>query len=158
MAKRANLYLAQAGQAVVMAEFLARGWNVAVPQVDVGDDLFIVCDSNGQFTRTQVKTASAQQRSYGYSAQFRLPLKQLQTVSTPELTYVFVVRNQQTWSSFTLMPRQELNRLYQIYGIGTVAENYLLLTFQYEQSLLRCSAQDLSKYLNNWTQFPIIDS
>ncbi|NEQ67117.1 MAG: hypothetical protein F6K21_16740 [Symploca sp. SIO2D2] len=39
MAKRANLYLAQAGQAVVMAEFLARGWNVAVPQVDVGDDL-----------------------------------------------------------------------------------------------------------------------
>jgi len=38
-----------AGQAAVKAEFLARGWNVAVLEVDVGDDLFIVRDDNGDF-------------------------------------------------------------------------------------------------------------
>ncbi|WP_353259823.1 group I intron-associated PD-(D/E)XK endonuclease, partial [Prochlorothrix hollandica] len=77
MAQRYNLYLGQAGQAAVMAEFLVRGWNVAVPQVDVGDDLFIIRDNNGQFLRVQVKTASGQERSYGYSGQFRLPLPKL---------------------------------------------------------------------------------
>ncbi len=28
-----------------MAEFLLRGWNVAIPEVDVGDDIFVVDDN-----------------------------------------------------------------------------------------------------------------
>ena len=39
MSKKANLYVGRAGQMVVISEFLIRGWNVAVPEVDVGDDL-----------------------------------------------------------------------------------------------------------------------
>jgi hypothetical protein len=38
-----------------MSEFLMRGWNVAVPEVDIGDDIFVVRDENGEFVRVQVK-------------------------------------------------------------------------------------------------------
>ena len=48
----------------VMAEFLARGYNVAVPEVDRGDDLFVVRDDNGELSRIQVKSASAAYASY----------------------------------------------------------------------------------------------
>ena len=37
-----------------MAEFAARGWNVAVPEVDVGDDIFIIRDQNFDASRIQV--------------------------------------------------------------------------------------------------------
>jgi len=158
MAKRANLYLAKAGQAAAMAEFLARGWNVAVPEVDVGDDLFIVRDDNGEFSRIQVKTASGQQRNYGYSALFRVPLEQLQNIFTPELIYVFAVRYLQQWASFTLIPRPALDECYQLHEIGNLADNALILTFQYKKTSLICSGQDLSTYINNWSQFPVIEN
>lgn len=34
----------------VMAEFLVRGYNVAIPEVDIGDDIFVVRDSYVTFS------------------------------------------------------------------------------------------------------------
>lgn len=42
MPRRNHLYVGRAGQMAAMAEFLLRGYNVAVPEVDVGDDIFVV--------------------------------------------------------------------------------------------------------------------
>jgi len=39
MSKKANLYIGRAGQMAVMAEFLIRGYNVAIPEVDGGRGL-----------------------------------------------------------------------------------------------------------------------
>ena len=36
---RRNLYIGKSGQMAVMAEYLARGYNVAIPEVDSGCDL-----------------------------------------------------------------------------------------------------------------------
>ena len=36
---RKSLYVGRSGQMAVMAEFLIRGYNVAVPEVDVGHDI-----------------------------------------------------------------------------------------------------------------------
>jgi hypothetical protein len=66
MTKKYNLYLGKAGQLVVMSCFLVRGWNVATPEVDVGDDLFVVEDKKGIFYRVQVKTSQATLRENGY--------------------------------------------------------------------------------------------
>jgi uncharacterized protein YuzE len=71
MSKKTNLYIGKAGQFAAMSEFLMRGWNVAVPEVDIGDDIFVVRDENGEFVRVQVKTATAQARSKSFSAQFK---------------------------------------------------------------------------------------
>ncbi len=40
-----------------MSELLLRGWNVAVPVVDVGDDVFVIDDNDKTTYRLQVKSA-----------------------------------------------------------------------------------------------------
>ena len=92
-----HLYLGKAGQAYVMSQFLARGWNVAVPEVDVGDDIFVVRDEIGDFSRIQVKTAHATARKNGFSAPFNLPIEQLRRLTIPELTYCFMIRFEDEW-------------------------------------------------------------
>ena len=42
MSKRGTQYTGRAGHLAVMAELLIRGWNTAIPEVDVGDDIFVV--------------------------------------------------------------------------------------------------------------------
>ena len=49
------LYTGRAGQLVVMAELLLRGWNVAMPEVDVGDDVFVVEDATRRLLCVQVQ-------------------------------------------------------------------------------------------------------
>ena len=88
MSKKYNLYLGKAGQLATMSYFLLRGWNVATPEVDVGDDLFVVEDKKGIFYRVQVKTAQPVSRKIGFGAKFSVPLKQLQKEIDPEVYYV----------------------------------------------------------------------
>ena len=51
MGERNSLYLGRAGQLAVMSEFVARGWNAAIPEVDVGDDILVIRDEDGSFSR-----------------------------------------------------------------------------------------------------------
>jgi hypothetical protein len=55
MKKNYHLYLGKAGHLAVMSEFLTRGWNVAIPEVDIGDDIFVVQDESGTLRRIQEK-------------------------------------------------------------------------------------------------------
>ena len=57
-----DLYTGRAGHLAVMAELLIRGWNTAIPEVDVGDDIFVVHDSDGNLHRVQVKTTATSKR------------------------------------------------------------------------------------------------
>ncbi len=70
---------------------------------------------------------------------------------------MFVTRYQQPWASFVLIRRQDLYGYYQLSNVGTVAENALILNLQYKSNSILCSDVDLSRYLNNWSQFPILD-
>ena len=55
----------------VMSEFLFRLINVAVPEVDVGNDVFVVRENDEAVTRIQVKYAAADEQQNGESvAQF----------------------------------------------------------------------------------------
>ena len=49
-------HLGTAGHYAAMSEFLYRGYNVAVPAVDLGDDVYVVEDQMGTMWRLQVKT------------------------------------------------------------------------------------------------------
>ncbi len=59
MTKKFNQYLGKAGHLSVMSEFLMLGWNVAIPEVDIGDDIFVVQDNSGTLRRVQVKTSTS---------------------------------------------------------------------------------------------------
>jgi hypothetical protein len=66
------------GQFAAMSEFLWRGYNVAIPSVDVGEDIFVVEAGQGVLRRVQVKTAGAGTVAAGTkSVQFSLSRSQL---------------------------------------------------------------------------------
>lgn len=157
MSKRANLYTGRAGHLAVMAELLLRGWNTAIPEVDVGDDIFVVRDSDGNMHRVQVKTAVAKPLKSGYNAQFNLSLSQLSTPIKPEIIYIFAVRLHSHWDAFVVIDRAILNEEHSLYGIGNEFKDRLSLRLLFTGTSVSCGQRDLSQYRNDWTRFPIIE-
>jgi hypothetical protein len=90
--KKFNQYLGKAGHLTVMSKFLMLGWNVAIPEVDIGDDIFVVQDDNGTLRRVQVKTSISTTRKSGYSGQFSVSIKNLRNITNILVHYIFIVR------------------------------------------------------------------
>lgn len=152
-----SLYIGRSGQMAVMAELLFRGYNVAIPEVDVGDDIFVVKDSNGEYARIQVKTALATKTSNGYGARYALKFAQLKVRTIPETWYVFANRIDTGWQSFVVITRQALYDLREVHSIGSLNQSGVLsLYFSYTDDSIHCGDQNLTPYLNNWQEWPII--
>ena len=97
-------FLGRSGQRAVMAEFLKRGYNVAVPEVDTGDEFPLMDDRSGTFSRVQVKSSSTKPLKLepGYQAQFWIPTRQLYTPKRPDLYYVLAARPPEGRAGWTL--------------------------------------------------------
>jgi len=147
----------------VMAEFLWRGWNVAIPEVDVGDDVFVVRDADGTLYRIQVKTACGTKRSYGFSAQFNVGKHQLQTPRVPDLTYVFTTRLDDQWGPVVVFGRKELYDLHVTHSCGSAIANSIIFSFTYSTTSDRAFAGkwggpvDVSTHINEWSRWPRIN-
>ncbi len=70
-------HFGRAGEYFAMSELLLRGWNVAVPVVDVGDDVFVIDDNDKTTWRLQVKTAEGEANGGSVKAKFTLSRAQL---------------------------------------------------------------------------------
>lgn len=148
-----------------MAEFVVRGYNVAMPEIDIGDDIFVVKDSDGDLNRIQVKTAIAkpQRKDDCYLAQFSVAYTHLEKPRKPDITYVFVVRYKNTWSDFIIIPRRELSVLRQNSNIGSLSTNKqtgqqsLVLKLAFKPGEVICSGLSLLQYRNCWDDWPAID-
>lgn len=157
MKKNYHLYLGKAGHLVVMSEFLTRGWNVAIPEVDIGDDIFVVQDDNGTLRRVQVKTSTATKRQTGFSGQFNVPLNQLRNIANIPVHYVFVVRNNDQWTQPLVIRQDYLLDHWQNDKIGSEGEGHLNLYFSYSTNRVESSGIDLSKYVSDFADFPLIE-
>lgn len=157
MKKNYHLYLGKAGHLTVMSEFLTRGWNVAIPEVDIGDDIFVVQDDNGTLRRVQVKTSTSTVRQSGFSGQFNVPLSQLKNIANIPVHYVFIVRHQNQWTKPVLIRQDYLLNHCQNDKIGSVHEGNLSLYFSYSTDKIECSGFDLSKYVSDFTDFPLVE-
>ena len=105
MSKKEGLYLGRAGQLAVMSEFIVRGYNGAVPEVDVGEDVFVLEDKDAKVSRVQVKAATGRRLKSGIlTAQFNLRYDQLSTPIKPELHYVLIVREANRWAEMVVIP------------------------------------------------------
>lgn len=120
-------HFGRAGEYFAMSELLLRGWNVAVPVVDVGDDAFVIDDRDKTTHRVQVKAASAEQVAAGTKARaagrildlpedvvrtgvgahFNLSRQQLRTEQPIEIFYMLLVRSENRWR-FLIIPREHL--------------------------------------------------
>ena len=102
-----------AGHYAAMSEFLLRGYNVAIPSVDVGDDVIVVDDRRGTLWRVQVKAGesrSATTDSSPKTVHYNLSRKQLKERKASELWFIFMVRWEQRWR-FILVPRSKLEEM-----------------------------------------------
>lgn len=152
-----HLYTGKAGQLAVMAEFVVRGYNVSVPEIDIGDDLFVVRDATGELYRIQVKTANAKElKQSGYSATFRVPLAQLARPQTPDLNYVLVVRSQERWAEFIVISRKELYVLRVNHDLGSVQDGDVIFSLSFSTDDVLCKGQSLQPYRNQWARWPRI--
>src|SRR5215208_6658818 len=156
MSRRQNLYVGRAGQMAVMGELLWRGWNVAFPEVDVGEDVFVVKDEGGELWRVQVKTATAQAQQRGYSAQFSVSVNQLKNPRNPDLVYIFAIRSSSSWEPFVVIDRATLWDEYENHGVGSVMDSSLILRFTTQESGLQCSRRDFLAYRNDWSRWPVL--
>lgn len=139
-----------------------RGFNVAIPEVDIGDDLFVVNDQSGNYRRIQVKTVTAAPRtrtaSPDYSARFQVPLAQLRQVFTPDLVYVFAVRLPSGWGPFLVIPRDTLLSLYATAGMGSRSKaakgDRVGFYVSYDPVSVRCAGQSLAPFVNRFENLP----
>jgi hypothetical protein len=154
-----DLYTGRSGQAAVLAELLLRKCNAAIPEVDVGMDVFASHDQREAVARIQVKTAQGERykKEQGHHAQFDLPLKQLERTDHPALHYILAVRLERTWEDFLVLPRLFLQSVRSNGGrLGTVneASGNLVLTVQCRPAGVLCGDVDLTLYRNAWDRLP----
>src|SRR3954453_21543503 len=125
MSKKHNLYTGRSAQLAVMAEFLRRGYNAAIPEIDVGEDIFVVRDADGDLSRVQVKGAIGKGKKT-ISGKFSLSLAQLRKLHRPELYYI-ILHHEEAWQEFVIVPRKDLKRLHEVSSLGTEAAGNLIL-------------------------------
>ena len=157
MTKKFNQYLGKAGHLNVMSEFLMLGWNVAIPEVDIGDDIFVVQDDNGTLRRVQVKTSTPTVRKESFSGQFSVSVKNLRNISNILVHYIFLVRHNDEWSKPVIIRQDYLLDHFENNTVGSETNGNITFYFSYTNEKVECSGQDFTKYIKDFTDFPKIE-
>jgi hypothetical protein len=153
-------FTGRAGQIAVMAELLLQRCNAAIPEVDLGTDVFVFKDDREEVVRLQVKACTTPHDyadGTGYSAKFALPLKQLnRRDDRPPLYYALAVRRAETWVAFLVVSRAKLQSFYngtEKFGSFDRANDTLVMTVEFRETVTY-SGQDLTACRNAWTSLP----
>jgi hypothetical protein len=149
-------YVGKAGHLAVMGELSLRGYNVALPEIDKGDDIFAVNDATGAMWRLQVKTSSARVQAQSNAYQFRIRESAIQTPQTPELHFIFVMRQNDSWR-FLVMDRSVLRNYVINNNLGTAANDFRQISVTlHNDGRAICSGTDLRNHLEDWVTWPVI--
>ena len=149
-------YVGKAGHLAVMGELSLRGYNVALPEIDKGDDIFAVNDATGAMWRLQVKTSSGRVQAQSIAYQFRIRESAIQTPQTPELHFIFVMRENDRWR-FLIMDRAVLRNYVVNNNLGTAANDFRQVNITlHNDGLAICSGTNLRNHLEDWVTWPII--
>jgi hypothetical protein len=143
-------HIGKAGELAARGEFLLRGYNVAIPEVDMGDDVWVVLDETGQMWRIQVKTTTGKRKAYGYSGRFWISVKQLAAPAFPNLIYVLVLRKACGQWEFVVIPQPDLQEEHAIHKAGNVQGDTLQLYLTFREAVVLCSTRDWQRYRNNF--------
>jgi len=137
-----------------MGEYTLRGYNVAMPEIDKGDDVFVVRDSTGAMWRLQVKTSLGSEQKASRRYQFRVREGMIQTAQTPDLHFVFVMRHVGRWR-FLVIDRSVLRNYVVNNNLGSLNNGHRQITVTLDANgVAKCSGQILSNHLEDWNTWP----
>lgn len=156
-------YFGMSGHHYGMSEFLIRGYNVAIPEVDVGDDVIVIEDDLGNLTRVQVKSVAATPNANkkGYYSQVNLRVDQLQATLNTKLFYLVLIRHGENWITTLMISREDLNKEYEAFKAAkknapatTPKQLTLRLSLSDDFKAAKLWKKDFSEHLGNWTAWP----
>lgn len=157
-------HFGRAGEFYAMSELLLRGWNVAVPVVDIGDDVFVIDDNDKTTWRLQVKSCATQKADGVAKVSFSLSRTQLRTPQPIELFYMLLARVEARWY-FLLLPRNALLKIREEFvesgrrrkgpgrpplGDDHAKTDVLAFDVMLAGETAEGWGADLSEYLNRW--------
>ena len=155
-------YIGKAGQFAVMSELARRGYNVSIPEIDIGDDVLALNDVSGKLSRVQVKTATGKKLATNNRAhRCQFSLKRSHVLSSKSGThYVLAARCFGGWR-FLVFKRYVLARLIKK-GLGTKmsgGRHMITVIFfgrREAKTSLRKSAIDLSAHAHHWNLWKLL--
>jgi hypothetical protein len=149
-------YIGKAGHLAIMGELCLRGYNVGMPEIDKGDDVFVVKDESGAMWRLQVKTSLGRKQRTSKAFQFRIRESSIQNAQTPELHFVLVMRKSNRWR-FLILDRPVLRNYVRNSNMGTLANDYRQLSVTlHDDGRAVCSGVDLQNHLEDWNTWPAL--
>lgn len=105
----------------------------------------------------QVKTSTSTSRQNSFSGQFIVPLTQLRNIANNLVHYVFLVRHNDEWTKPVVIRQDYLLNHFQNDKFGSVHDGNLHLYLSYSTDKVECSGLDLTKYVSDFTDFPLIE-
>lgn len=142
-----------------MSEFALRGYNVASPEIDQGDDLFVVNHATSQMWRIQVKTSVGTPQQNG-TIYFQSNAREaaLHPPNAPASHFVFVLRLGDRWRFLVIGIGVLHNYIIAGNGMGTLNNQNRVFTFIYNPAThdVTCSGINLNHHLEDWVVWPII--
>ena len=143
-----------------MAELLRLRCNAAIPEVDLGTDVFAFKEDREEVVRLQVKACTAPHiyvDGSGYSAKFVLPMKQFHRLDDrPPLYYALAVLRDDKWVDFLVVSGARLQSYYNgktKFGSFNKTNDDLEITVEF-RAKVECSGRELTDCRNAWESLP----
>lgn len=145
--KTAGGFTGKAGEYLVCAELLFRGFNASIMSVDRGID--IIATKNKRLFRIQVKTANLSSKSvFG----FDIGKVAFERHDDGDVYYVFVLRHEQK-TNFLILPFHEIEKKVHEKAIFLVGQNprfRVSVRLREDGTFLGSKDHPMDYYLNNW--------
>lgn len=137
-----------------MSQLLSRGYNVSVPEVDLGDDVLVEYPEGRKTKSVQVKSRTKdepphQSRTVG---RFIVPTRQLLTRRSPELCYVFAVWIHGQWDTLIISRRSLLRAWLGRHG-RPAAKKVTNFAFTFHPDRVHGLGRSFNQYRNNWDRY-----
>jgi hypothetical protein len=166
--KRAG-YVGKAGHLAVMGEIAFRGYNVAMPEVDYGDDIFVAKDATGKLWRVQVKTATPVKSNAKRirAERFEFGIRQnylLGRDNSAPAFIVFAMRSRydpRGWR-FLVLRRERLKKYHKDNKIGWKRGKMVNFKLSIhhdgkQKGKVFSQGQELTRWMEKWDPWPVLE-
>jgi len=150
-----HVYQGRSAELAAKSEIIARGYNVADWEVEVGADFLVTLRNSPLVMRVEVKSNRAHwhKRTGQWRTHFKIRRSLVADSEGPELYFIFAARVESRWE-YVIISRRELARLYPLPARGRTPSRFLALKFHFTPTAVRGPAEhNYERFRNNWTRY-----